>query len=325
VAHTIGHAARSEQYPESVLTSSMAVSVYQIEYSNDVIGEFDPAFIRYDCRGNPEPEKREIAHMLRFYDEGVWRSEGSEYFGLVSPKFSGKVGISGKAFVDWVNANPGYDVYYVNPFPQLSYWYFNVWTQGESWHPGLVDLANALFVAAGFSFRVENLPRNTARSLLYSNYWVGNEKFWHTYMAFVRKLGDAVDDLDVGDRKKIFEIAPHYASATYFPFVFERLFSTFLVLHGGIACFPYHYGHDEIIDRCGNDMERFVIREWAEMIDNWDATGRDDANYRKLFANLQRTLRVCQPVAPCEGFPDHAHSKRLIEKLKWMLGLVHPR
>ena len=147
----------------------MTVSVFQIEYSDDVVGEFDSAFIRYDCRDNPEPEKREIAHMLRFYDEGAWRSEGADYFGLVSPKFSGKAGISGKTFVDWVNVNPGYDVYFVNPFPQLSYQYFNVWTQGEAWHPGLSDLANALFVAAGFPFRVENLPRNTARSLLYSN------------------------------------------------------------------------------------------------------------------------------------------------------------
>lgn len=306
----------------------MTVSVYQIEYSNDVVGEFDPAFIRYDCRGNPEPEKREIAHMLRFYDEGVWRSEGAEHFGLVSPKFSGKVGISGKDFVDWVSVNPGYDVYFVNPFPQLSYQYFNVWTQGESWHPGLSDLANALFVAAGFPFRVENLPRNTARSLLYSNYWVANEKFWRSYMVFVRKLVAAVDDLDVSNRKKLFELAPHYASATYFPFVFERLFSTFLVLYGDIAdiaCFPYHYRCDEIIDRCGNDTERFVIREWAEKIDAWDAARRDDVEYRKLFADFQGNLRICQTVSPTEGYPDPPVGKGLIEKLKRALGFVRPR
>jgi len=303
----------------------VATSVYQIKYSDNVVGEFDSDFIQYDCRDNPEPEKREIAHMLRFYNEGIWRSQNAEHFGLVSPKFSDKSGISGKAFIDWVDANPSYDIYFVNPFPQLSYWHFNVWTQGEFWHPGLIDLANAIFAAAGLSIKVDDLPRNTASSLLYCNYWVGNEKFWRIYMAFVRKLVAAVDDLDESDRKKLFELAPHYASATYFPFVFERLLSTFLVLHGDISCLPYHYGREEILDRCSNDMERFIINEWGEMIDSWDRSGRDDAEYRKVFANLQGMLRVYQSAVLYDGGHDPAVDKRLIDKLKRTFGLVFPR
>ena len=303
----------------------MVTAVYQIMYSDNVVGEFDPAFIKYDCRDKPEPDKREIAHMLRFYDENVWKSQGAEHFGLVSPKFSEKSGISGKAFIDWVDANPGYDIYFVNPFPQLSYWHFNVWTQGEFWHPGLIDLANALFEAAGLSISVNELPRNTAASLLYSNYWVGNEKFWRIYLTFVRKLFTAVDDLEESDRKKLFKMAPHYAPATYFPFVFERLLSTFLVLHEDISCLPYQYGSEEILDRCSNDMERFIISEWGEMIDSWDASGRDDAEYRKVFSNLQGMLRVYQSVAPCDGGHDPAVDKGLIDKLKRTFGLVCPR
>jgi len=301
----------------------VTVSIYQIQYSDMVVGGFDPDFIKYDCREHPEDEKREIAHMQRFFDEGVWKNNNSQYFGLISPKFNNKSKLRGSEFIHWINSNPGYDVYFFNPFPQLSYWNFNVWTQGEFWHPGLADLANALFAAAGLSIRVDKLPRNTAASSLYSNYWVGNEKFWRIYMAFVRKLVAAVDDLAAVERKKLFELAPHYAPATYFPFVFERLFSTFLVLHGDIACLPYHYRRDEILDRCDNDMERFIIREWPEMIDTWDASGRDDAEYRKLFANLQGMLRVYQStVAPCEGDPDLAIGRGMIQKLKRTLGLV---
>ena len=88
----------------------MGTSIYQIQYSNDVLGEFDSAFNKYDCRDNPEPEKREIAHMLRFYEEKAWKKKGGEYFGLVSPKFSSKAKISGREFIDWVDANPGHDV-----------------------------------------------------------------------------------------------------------------------------------------------------------------------------------------------------------------------
>jgi hypothetical protein len=300
----------------------MATSVYQIMYSDKIVGTFDPAFIKYDCRHNPEPQKREIAHMLRFYDEGAWRKLGSEHFGLVSPKFSIKAGMKGKNFIDWVDANPGFDVYFVNPFPQLGYWHFNVWSNGEFWHPGLTDLANALFAAAGFSVRVENLPRNTASSLLYSNYWVGNEKFWKIYMAFVRKLASAVDDLDTFERRKLFELAPHYAPATYFPFIFERLFSTFLVLNQEFTNLHYCYGRDEILNKCGKDMERFIIREWADMIDTWDASGRNDAEYRKIFSNLQGMLKIFGLVSFPKCDPEPAIGKGIIEKLKHKLGCM---
>lgn len=303
----------------------MTVSVYQIQYGDDVVGTFDPAFITYDCRANPEREKRETAHMLRFYDEGVWRHHSAEHFGLVSPKFAGKARIGGKAFIDWVQANPGYDVYFINPFPQVSYWHFNVWTQGEFWHPGLGDLADALFAAAGHSIRVEALPRNTAASLLYSNYWVGNEGFWRVYMAFVRNIAAAVDNLSAGDRTKLFGLAPHSAPATYFAFVFERLFSTFLVLHEDIAGLPYPHGHDDILGRCDNDMERFIIGAWSEMIDAWDAVGRNDAEYRKLFANLEGMLRIYLSVAPPAAEADPAIDSGLIGLLGRTLGRARRR
>jgi len=298
----------------------MATHIYQIQYSDDVIGSFDPAFIKYDCRNNPEPEKREIAHMLRFYKKGLWKSEDVGHFGIVSPKFSSKTGITGKAFVEWINANPGYDVYFINPFPQLAYWHYNVWMQGEFWHPGLSALANMLFMAAGLVIPVENMPRNTAASLLYCNYWVGNENFWHLYMTFVNKFVAAVDGLNAADRKKLFELAPHYAQATYFPFFFERLFSTFLVLYGEISSLQYSYGYAEILDRCDNDMERFIIREWAEMIEAWDSTGRDDAEYRKLFANISGMLRVYLSALPALNTEGNG----LIDKLKLKLNLVLP-
>ena len=182
----------------------MTVSIYQIQYSDDVVGAFDPAFLKYDCRDNPESEKREVAHMLRFYDEGRWKHLGITHFGLVSPKFASKTGVSGESFVNWINANPGYDVYFINPFPQLSWWNFNVWTQGEFWHPGLTELGDALFSAAGYPIQIELLPRNTAASLSYSNYWVGSEGFWDIFMAFVRQLVAAVDDLSARDKKKAF-------------------------------------------------------------------------------------------------------------------------
>ena len=124
-------------------------------------------------------------------------------------------------------------------------------------------------------------------------------------------------------KKKLFDLAPHYTTATYFPFVFERLFSTFLVTHQNIACLSYPYERDEVLVRCENEMECFVIREWAEMIDVWDASGRDDAEYRKLFTNLDGMLKLYQSVQPRVGDTNPGMGRgALFGKIMRKLGLI---
>ena len=282
----------------------MSISIWQIQYNDDVVGTYDPDFLRYDCRDQPEWQKREMAHMLRFYDESIAPSRlrqiynklargdngDRDCFGLVSPKFFDKVGISGRDFLNWIEANPGHDVYFINPFPQLAYCNFNVWTQGERWHPGLANIANTLFATANYPIKVEKLPRNTNGTALYSNYWVGTRAFWSSFMSFVRGLDVAVTNLDDDERKAIFSLAPHYASATYFPFVFERLFSTFLLINEGIKSLPYPYERVEILSRCDAEIERLIIREWGDRIDAWDNDGRNDDQYRRFFGDLSSVL-----------------------------------
>ena len=277
----------------------MQTAIYQILYDDWIVGHSDPAFMIYDCRHNPERERRETAHMLRFYDEVICQTGCDDIFGLLSPKFARKAGLPGHAFVEWIEANPGHDVYFINPYPSVGYSTFNVWTQGEFWHPGLGELANSLFAAAGVPIRVEALPRNSAATLLYCNYWVGRRNFWHGFMRFVRSMVMAVENLDIPQRKRISDPTPYHLPATYFPFVFERLFSTYLVLQGNVNALAYRYSHDAIINSADiNEMERYALRTWADMIDAWDAEQRNDLSYRRLFANLHGMARFYDAAPP---------------------------
>lgn len=269
----------------------MTLAIYQIQYSNKVVGGFDPAFLRYDCRNNPEHEKREVAHMQRFFSEGIWKREGADLFGLLSPKFNEKAGISGDEFKRWILNNPGYDVYFINPFPQLVYFHFNVWEQGEYWHPGLKEMANLLFNAAGIGVNAAFFSRNCAATALYSNYWVGNKRFWQEFIEFVDKMTEAVDGLPSEQKLLFFSDAPHYSKAVYFPFVFERLFSTFIATsrHYKVLSFPYDMS--QMLHRCSCNFEREMLSTWAPMIDSWDRQGRDDIEVRTLFRNLEAMQR----------------------------------
>lgn len=270
----------------------MTVSIYQIQYSDKVIGEFDPDFIKYDCRAHPENEKREIAHMQRFFDEGMWKNNDSQYIGLVSPKFNDKSKLRGDEFIQWIDNNPDYDVYFVNPFPQLQYLHFNVWEQGEYWHPGLLERADGLFKSAGLDIETKYLPRNSGDTLLYSNYWVANERFWQEFMEFVCKLTTAIDSLAKNEKNDFFALAPHYAVATYYPFIFERMFSTFLNINKSFRCLSYPYQKDGLLSHCTNDFERLIVNDWSELIDRWDAHNRNDQDVRKIFTNLEDMQRL---------------------------------
>src|SRR4029078_4064318 len=92
--------------------SLIRISIWQIQCNESELGYFDPNFLRYDCRDNPDSQKREIAHMLRFYDESMRNSGADDYFGLVSPKFCDKASITGRDFLSWIEASPGHDVYF---------------------------------------------------------------------------------------------------------------------------------------------------------------------------------------------------------------------
>ena len=109
-------------------------------------------------------------------------------------------------------------------------------------------------------------------------------------MSFVRAFDVAVANLTDSEREAIFSLAPHYASATYFPFVFERLFSTFLLINKDIKSLPYPYKRVEILNRCDAEIERLIIREWGDRIDAWDRDGRNDDQYRRFFGDLSSVL-----------------------------------
>lgn len=262
----------------------MTIGLYTIVYSDQVLDQPDPAFQVFDCRDDPAPEKREIYHIHRFYKQG--QHKAYELSGLFSPKFAEKARMSGTQFTQFVTDNPGYDVYFVNPYPFLAYLSFNVWEQGELVSPGLCDLATAVFEAAGYQLDARTMPRNKPDTLLYCNFWVGNERFWDEFMAFVEPLIAVVDNLPEETRQKVFGLAPYLTPATYYPFIFERMFSTFLVQRPDIRakhfpCPPHEMGRFGV-----TPMEALVINEWGGMIDSWDAAGTYTPDQRRILGSL---------------------------------------
>ncbi len=235
----------------------------------------DPAFYPLIIKDNSFSEWRELKHLIDLYDAGSHLK--AEYTGLFSPKFQLKTHISGAEFIDFVKSNPGGDVYFINPFPQIKYWSYNVWMQGEIAHPGLKKAAIQLLKVAQVSIDIDATPRQGGEVLAYSNFWVGTPKFWKQYVGGVLKpiyqflLENPRHSAVIG----VLAMTRHTVSAPLLPFIIERLFSTFLSLNPNIDAIYYAHSEYEITDKyCINDFEKLLVRLMKDEVDGADFNHR---------------------------------------------------
>jgi hypothetical protein len=261
------------------------IKIFQNYYSDSQRSELDSAFIPHNWVGNPHPQYREIALFLHFYETG--RYQEAEYVGIVSQKFGRKTRISGRKVLQFIERNPGFDVYFVNPFPQNSYHSFNVWEHGNAYHPGITDLAQRLLDAACEPISIADFGRNDRETLLYCNFWVGNEKFWKKYMEFIIPLFKCITcDMSEEKRKKYFENSSHFQPVPIFPFIFERLFSTFISVRNDVRVLAYKHTREEIRTCCLHKCEWDTVYYFGEIIDEWDRMRSYNDDTRSIFRGL---------------------------------------
>lgn len=266
------------------------VTVFQNCYRPGQEALVDPAFVPHDGTRNARTEYREVGLFLRMYHAGL--HEVSEYTGIVSPKFGLKAKVTGEDFLRFIERNPGHDVYFINPYPCDAYYAFNVWEHGEFSHAGLMALAQEMFGCAGVDCDVFGLGRNAHSTLLYCNYWVGNRRFWDRFMALNLALLEAVERLPPRAKQGLFTIDPRYPDPVpVLPFIFERLFSTLLLLDPSISGCPYPHSREYIIKSSELRPDQPIIFAFMEVVDEIDRRGEYDARDMAVFRSLQSLRR----------------------------------
>jgi hypothetical protein len=264
----------------------MTVRIYQIYFLPEQRAGLDPAFEPFDWTANPDPRLKEIAIFRDLHARGLHQS--AEVVGAMSPKFGIKTRMSGRAFVDFIAANPGHDVYFVNPFPQIAYYTYNLWEQGETSHPGLTERAQRLLDHCGVDIRIDGFPRTANDRLLFCNYWAGTPAFWDRYMAFINRLHDAIMlEMTDGDRARYFEFTRHDQPTEFYPFIFERMFTTYLVLHPEIRALAYRHSPEEVTRCCIQKYEDVVYQAMREEVDRWDREGVFTEERRQILRDLR--------------------------------------
>ena len=244
---------------------------------------------------------REFRIIVDMYRQNLHRGAG--HCGMFSPKFPLKSRIPTQEFLDFCEAHSHVSVCFFNPFPQIRYVAYNVWNQGEPWHPGLCAVAQSLLDAAGIPWRIDEVPRHGEAQLAYSNFWVANEQFWDAYVGnILLPIAEFLErEPDHPASRSVMVPTYHTDAASYLPFVIERLFSTFLSLQPAFSrtAFPV----SDVLPYCICPSEAELVQQMKPAVDAADQSGMYSAH---LIESLKQTAWNNTRMAK-QYFQDHPH------------------
>jgi len=283
------------------------VVIYECLYSADQepsLAGAQPLYI-----SNKNPERRELQAYIEVYKRRLYSQKG--YTGVFSPKFELKCRVTLHDFAQFA-ARQRVTTCHINPFPQIAYWSYNVWEQGEIAHNGLTHAAQQLLDAVGIDLQLVNTPRHSSRLLAYSNFWVGNADFWYRYVGQVLvPISNFLDRLPNHQAAiEVLQNTLHTDSAPFLPFVVERLYSTWVSTQSlDFASYPQS-AQDIEQDYCNNAFERLLFQQMRAPIDAADTTGHFSSELRQHINYMCRLFQ--QHFFDYYEHRVHPHSGRFV-------------
>ena len=223
----------------------MNIKIFQIYYDPKQYPLLDKAFIPYDNTANLNPIWREYYIFRTAFFNNEYKQ--ADYVGYLSWKFNDKTKVAGEKFIEFIKQNPDYDVYYINPFLRVSLPYNNIWKEAKYCHPTLLPFIRRMCAKMGISPGYDKLAMPFEK-FCYSNFWVGSQKFWEHYIAFMEPFYHYLTtQLSPSDEKILYKPSDKTTDAVLAPFIMERLFTTFLCLNEKkIKSIGYKYSWNEI-------------------------------------------------------------------------------
>jgi hypothetical protein len=222
--------------------NKMNVKLFEICFEERQLGNVDPLLTPFDNIKNEQPELREYHNFRRLFDEG--HTKDLDLWGAFGPRWGGKLRYSAQEIFDTIEQNPGHDVYIFNHARIVNALTYNVWDQGELFHKGITKVARHALDAAGYNENTTN-QMMTNLDTCYCSYFIATNEFWKGYLDFLSLIKTRLEHLP-DDLAEIYHGSANYsrdASLNMFPFIVERMFSTYLQYHKDLKIFakPYDY------------------------------------------------------------------------------------
>ena len=205
----------------------------------------------FDNTKNERPELREYHSFKRIIDEG--HADHLDMWGVFGPRWKDKVKYPAVDVWKTIEKNPNHDVYLFNHARVVNALTYNVWEHGEYYHKGIKQVtAYALEQVIGRSDVLDVLM--TDRVTCYCSYFVATKEFWLDYIRFLDAIKNVLDNLPP-EIDAIYKSSANYGrdmTLNLFPFIVERLFSTYLTLTPRWKVYNKPYDYSVYKDQVGD-------------------------------------------------------------------------
>lgn len=187
--------------------SPSRASVFQIFYDESSRNALDGGFIPLDNSRSERPEWYEFWPILKFLQstalvEGRW-------YGFLSPRFQQKTGLDSAGLYSILARAPAeYDVLLASHGTDRIIWFDNIFSQGELWHTGLMQSAQAFADYACLNIDVRTLISHS-HNAAFSNFVIAKPGYWRRWkllaeqlVSFSREQGSADGMANVATRHR---------------------------------------------------------------------------------------------------------------------------
>lgn len=209
--------------------NNKSTRLFQICYKKEQLSNADPLCTVYDNTDNLRPDLREWWSWNKIHNSKL--VEDVDYWGAVSFKFNEKTKIRAYDFLKFFKYNSGYEVYSICPsWLNGQFNNFNVWNDGDRYHPNLSQLANDILNKLGYDIDVRKLNMSV---YFFCNFFIASKNFWNEYMKLIDSVFELCSrDSDLNTRLFKIGLSNYYQDPTapMFPFFIERLTPTYILL-----------------------------------------------------------------------------------------------
>ena len=197
----------------------MNIRIYQSYYLPEQRRHLDPAFEPFDNTANFLPELREYPLIQQMYHRQCW--DQVDLAGMFSWKWREKTrGMTGDQVIEWIQAHPGADAYFFNPFGNDLPYIYNIWELAEWCHPGMMEILTWLWPRLGWDPADLYQPHEKDH-MTWCNFIVATRGFWQAWLDLVQRYLQEIAHMPQEIQK--LHARAGYQDLTFFPFIQERM------------------------------------------------------------------------------------------------------
>ncbi|MEP2944633.1 MAG: hypothetical protein ABJN11_10475 [Lentilitoribacter sp.] len=206
-----------------------SLGLFQVVYDEKTRKNIPNLFRPLDISKQNKPDLRELVAFKQFTQNRTW--DKFRYSGIFSPKFLQKTRINPQEMVDFINKNPGHDIYLFHPYP-LEFSIANHFLElAELEHPGITDALSHVWSLI-FDTQLPHIELPKEMHLVcHCNFFVASPRFWKKYSVFVSKFYELAAE---NNNRKLLKFTPYTLSEIpndslqMSTFCFERALSLFI-------------------------------------------------------------------------------------------------